>query len=101
ASCSGLCAKHFDAKGVAVGDLIQINTVPAMSRDDVYSPPTKSMAMSAAGDFAVVWEYAPLYGHGPAYGRHFQADGTPTGSADYALTSATAYSPMVAINGSG
>ncbi len=64
----GLVAQRFDANGVAIGGLIQISSVDAN---------TYSVAMNAAGDFAVTWT-APSPGNlnGVVFAQRFRADGS-------------------------
>jgi hypothetical protein len=100
ASCVGICGKQFGADASPIDAAFQINTQPAMLAPPMAIPRAQmSMAMSPAGDFIVVYEHQPGLGHGRAFGRHFGADGTPTG-ADVPLTTSIARLPKVAMNDS-
>lgn len=72
----GIYAQRLDASGARVGSETLVNTASLL--DDQRRP---SVAMNAAGQFAVAWEGAGLLGLFPGiYVQRFNSDGTAAGT---------------------
>ncbi len=78
---SAIFSRRFDAKGVALGDAVQVN--PATGLYVVVSSATPVVAMDSAGDFVVCWVgYEVGVDSGmEIFARRYQSDGTAAGNA--------------------
>jgi hypothetical protein len=73
-SGGGIFAQRFDAAGAKVGAEFRINSI---TEGDQVAP---DVAVQTDGSFQVVWQGPEADGEGTGiFGRHFAADGTPTG----------------------
>jgi hypothetical protein len=93
----GVYARRYNAAGTAISGEFLVNTIPA---DDQDRP---TIAMSDSGTFAIAWASRNQDGDGKAiWVRHYDASGTPLGSAQVNTTSVgNQDDPAIAMDASG
>jgi len=93
-----ICARYYDANGVAVGDDFRVNTTTEGDQEDF------DVAIDDAGRATVVWDSQyPDGSHRRIYAQRYNVDGAPNGGQTQVIASNPYQqrSPAIAMDGAG